>query len=259
MLSRLYTYRRSLLVGGISVLLFGWCAVSAAPTDNQRFITSLHEAHQGEWYEGSLKELNEGRPAKERLTECTACHSPQDWVQNLVRPLAPISTAACVRCHKVDDKDPHAYLGPVQGKRLVRAGHQAPPPGAGETDLGLRVDPETGDTLALGCAVCHPDHQGQKPVQKVEMEGDDKSTIKRIRMTDVCLGCHVPTVKTPRGEAVLKKFIDSHEAIFEAGSIDEKSRNGVLAAMAKQSKVAEQFCMPACHDEHKPAYGDASE
>ncbi len=243
-------------MGGISTVLFGWCAVAAAPKDNGRFVKTLHEAHQGDWYAESLKDLNGRVPVGKRLTECTICHTPRDWVQNLIRPLAPVDTAACTRCHKVNDKDPDSYLGTVQGTRLVRTGHLNPPPGAPETDKGLRVDPESRQTVALSCAACHPDHEGQKPVQKAEVEVD-KSTVQRITMTDSCLGCHVPTAKGARPDAVLKLFVDSHEALFETGELKTKDRAGVLDSMAKQKKVAERFCMPACHDEHKPAYGDA--
>lgn len=219
-------YRRSLMVTGISVVLFGWCVASAAPSDNARWVKNLHSGHQSETFRKAVAGLNAA--GQVRLDECTACHSPQNWVSNLILPKPPVQDAACRKCH--EPAPPESESGEAEekgtklgmswlGKRLRRPAHEGIDFPGRAGGMGLAA----GQSLA--CADCHPDHEGtdlkdarladfQHPVSRGKGQpAAARVTIEdtqRFRMTGVCVGCHLPTEPGAEATEVLREFLRSH-------------------------------------------------
>ncbi len=218
-------YRRSLMVAGISVVLFGWCVASAAPSDNARWVKNLHAGHQSEKFREAVSTLNAS--GKLHLDECTACHTPQNWVANLVLPKPPVQDAACRKCHEPSPGESQgADFGKGNklglswlGKRLRRPAHEGIDFPGRAGGMGLAA----GQTLA--CADCHPDHEGTdlKDARLADFQHPQNGNgthpaaarvkveeAQRFRMTGVCVGCHLPADPGAEATEVLREFLRSH-------------------------------------------------
>ncbi len=247
----LHRYRRSLMVGVVTILTFGWCAVNGAPGDNRRLTDMLHEAHRGDKFRRSLLEL---RSEETKMDECAACHGSRDWMSNLISPRLAVEVSACVRCHKVSTAEPGAHLGTTLGAQSIRKGHHRLEATGPDSEKGLRVDPESDQTLPLRCANCHPDHRGDAPFRRVAVDVDGVEK-HRFDLTASCLGCHVPEGDSPAAQRVMKFFLESHSSAFE-NAVKPATRAAVLSVMELQQKIGERGCTPACHGEHNPMFGD---
>jgi hypothetical protein len=226
---------RPLLVAAISVLAFAWCAALAAPADNDRFLGTLHAAHQGGAFDDSLAAVNADLPPKERMDKCSACHENRGWLATLVGS-KPTAGSRCGNCHRVDRRKVPLAIGRPMGKRAGRPAHAVAPESSAPTQVGLRVSEDHALALPLTCGNCHPDHRGTNFVIA------SKTKDGKIDMHEACMGCHVPDARTPDAAAIRKNFNDKH------GSSGD-SRAEIAKALGDS-----QVCA-SCHGEHLPGDG----
>lgn len=222
------------IVTGLSIVVFAWC-IAAARSDTQRFVESLHGAHQGEKFRTALRTLNTGGA---RLDECTACHSSLGWVSNLVTPMPPLADASCARCHTPDGKALGMVLGDVKdpdskNNRAGRPAHQGQGPGH---SAGLVVSEDGHLRTPLRCAACHDDHQG-KGYKAAEFRNE------------FCAQCHVPASEAAASTAVRRAMLKAHENQGVDGKT-EPTRAALMKALADIGTCA------GCHSEHGPIEGN---
>lgn len=288
-------YRRSLMVTGLSVILFGWCLASAAPSDNERWLKDLHSGHQSTKYASAVAALN-AKGAGVKLDQCSACHTPRNWVLNLVAERPKVEDAACRQCHQPAPEESAGTEAASAvgvswlGKRLRRPAHEGMDFSGKVAGMGLPA----GQSLA--CADCHADHQGKElaDARLAEVHGlkgklPVASRVKveekeRLRMTQLCLDCHLPTAPGGQATEVLREFIKSHNTgdgfdppvpddmvkLINAAAKDapldrttqKKVVDSVLKVVNEQVLFGEKDeslrgCTPGCHGEHTPANNDA--
>lgn len=306
---------RSWWVLGVTALTFAWCVALSARADNDRWLKDLHSGHRSADFQRALAALN-GRPGVQRFDRCSVCHERRSWIANLVQPLPKVQDATCRRCHEATPASgaaPSAALTslglPALGERLGRPAHQ------GTHYAGKHAGLEISGDGNLSCSDCHVDHLGTQLADRSALasrhaaetgmrtgghvltadkvaadrtkEGDDYKYTLRFRMTQACLGCHLPRTPSPDATAVLKDFMDAHQsgngfdppmedapvqAVKNAPvgqpldrGVQNRAVDAALASLNIQSNRREwkndgsRGCTPVCHGEHTPALDDADQ
>jgi len=263
---------------------------SAAQSDNDRWLQTLHTGHQSATFLGALNKLNQTLPRGSKLTECSACHGDRAWISNLVLPRPPVSDNSCRNCHlprpadAADDVRVSDLGLPWLGKRVNRPGHM------GDDYPGM-VAGLAPARRQIPCAECHPDHEGERlldrrlsekgtqPAQRVKVEETE-----RFQMTRICSGCHLPQQPSVEATKVLREFVKAHstgdgfdpplskelQAEVAAASPHAPLTGDLQNRIVKsvQETVDQQLllgidvdpslrgCTPGCHGEHTPMTND---
>jgi hypothetical protein len=255
-------FRRALWVIGTSVLLFLVCIAAAFPGDNSRLFQQLHAAHQSKKYWDAVAALN--KEGKGHFNECTTCHTDTGPINTLVFERKKVADNACGLCHQPNQAVGRAFLSKEAGQaRTGRPAHQGTyKHDKAEERAGAEKSADGKLSVKLRCADCHPDHLGKSYVEHVSApvtdagaldETDGKKMGEHVKMTELCVRCHLP-----EGNAnVLKAMMKAHGAAFEKELKETATASEFMTVMRAQPKQYEQGCTPTCHAEHMPQFNDS--